>query len=314
MRGLIGVGRLLCISDREVTFAERGFVSGSSGTREHLEAVARSFVRGYNTGLLHPAGSHAAELEGVPLIDRGFAYEGLAMSLALLDLLIPGRRRRWRTSIESIGSDHIYMMPIGYGLALARLRRRLRIPVKGLDPMRSALAADGYGFHHGFFTRPDSSAHGQIPRRVTPEARGLFDQGFGRALWFVHCAAPEGLASFVGTLPTQRREGAWSGIGLAAAYAGGVSRPVLERLLELGREYAPSLGQGAAFAAECRARAKNPAAHTDMACRVFCELSAEDAAATARQASSGLSPDDLELYETWRSRLRRHFGERELVQ
>ncbi|MFT5049974.1 MAG: hypothetical protein ACI8QZ_001367 [Chlamydiales bacterium] len=275
--------------------------------------MARTFVRGFNTALLHPPAAHAAELDRVPLVDRGFAFEGLAMALAVLDLIVPGRRRRWRDAIAGIGADHIYMMPIGYGLGLARLRRRLRTPVKGLDPMRSSLAADGYGFHHGFFTRPGLGAHSQVPGRVSVGARRAFDQGYGRSLWFVHCADPERLAQAIGSLPEERRAGTWSGVGLAAAYAGGVPQSVLESLLARTGGHAPSLAQGAGFAAECRARAGNPAAGTDLACGVICGVSAEAAVEATREASSGLAFDDPEVYENWRARLRRRFEGRELV-
>lgn len=85
----------------------------------------------------------------------------------------------------------------------------------------------------------------------------------------------------------------WSGIGLAATYAGGATPAALEDLRAAGRGYARQLGQGAAFAAAARERAGNPTAHTELGCRVL----------TGRSAD--LPPDGaVPRYEHWRARIR----------
>jgi len=306
------VKRLFCISEREVQIERRGFHRGAPETCDRLETIGRAFVHGFNTGILRRPAEHPGALDEVALADRGFAFEGLAMNLALFDLLLPGRKR-WRVACEGFGLPHAYVFAIGQGLARARLRRRIDFPLAGLSPLEASLACDGYGFHHGFFTRPTDAAHARVPRRVGPGARRGFDQGYGRALWFVHGGESRRLAAAVAALAPERHEGAWSGVGLAATYAGGVGREGLEALVVASQEYAPSLAQGAAFAAECRARAQNPAEHTDLACRVLLGVGADAGAAAARETSADLDFEDREVYETWRLRLRRRFREHELA-
>ncbi|MFQ5655163.1 MAG: DUF1702 family protein, partial [Planctomycetota bacterium] len=115
--------RILGISPREVTFEARGFPPGDPAARRHLEAIARVFVSGYHIALEESDGATLrARLDSTEPGVRGWAYEGAAMGLALRDHFSPWRRNRLLTFIEEQGSEHIYMLHVGAGWALARLR------------------------------------------------------------------------------------------------------------------------------------------------------------------------------------------------
>src|SRR5947199_74099 len=47
------------------------------------------------------------------------------------------------------------------------------------------------------------------------------DQGIGRALWFIHGAQALDVAAAVASFAEHRRPDLWSGVGLAATFAGG---------------------------------------------------------------------------------------------
>jgi hypothetical protein len=83
-------------------------------------------------------------------------------------------------------------------------------------------------------------------------------------------------------------------------------------LLALGESagaYRPQLAQGVAFAAKARERAGNPAAHTDMASRLLCGMSAAEAAAVTDETLLDLPPDgDVPAYEVWRLRIQARLG------
>jgi hypothetical protein len=106
----------------------------------------------------------------------------------------------------------------------------------------------------------------------------------------------------IGKFPSYRRADLWSGIGLACAYAGGVSRDEIQALQRAAGTYAPHLAQGAAFAAKCRQLAGNETDHTDLACQVFAGVSATQAAAVTDESLKDL-PDNA-AYEVWRERIR----------
>lgn len=303
--------RLLGIDAREATFARRGFHASGAAARERLEEVGFTFLRGYHAALAEEEpGPLGAALDREAPERRGFAYEGAAMALALLDRLAPWRRDRVERFLRGPGDGHAYMVHVGAGWALARLRRGLDRPPAGMNPLLGWLALDGYGFHEGYFHPGRVVERREVPRRLRGYARRAFDQGVGRSLWFVLGADPERVAACVRAFPAERASDLWSGVGLACAYAGGSDEGGRALLRLAAGEHRSWLAQGAAFAAGARERAGNPALHTDEACRAFCGTGPAEAAAVTDRTLGGLGPaPGVPAYEVWRSRIREHFAD-----
>jgi enediyne biosynthesis protein E3 len=306
--------RVLGISPEEATFARRGFRQGDERARERLERVGRTFLAGYHAAL--EEGSLRAldqRLSTIAAEDRGFAFEGAAMGLTLLDHLVPWSRGRLRAFLEGPGAAHAYMVHVGAGWAFARLpwvRRRLEPALRQFEPLIGWLVVDGFGFHEGYFSWRRSVAAQEVPHRLAGYARRVFDQGLGRSIWFVEGADGAAVVARIGSFAAQRRADLWSGIGLACAYAGGVERAAIEALRHAAGEHRPMLAQGAAFAAGARNRAGNPAAHTELACEVLCGMSAVEAADLTDQAALDLSHGGpLPAYEVWRRRIQARWVE-----
>lgn len=302
--------RFLGLGDGEIRLARRGFPCDDPAIRKHLEEIGATVVAGCRAAF---EARDEAELEALlartELERRGFAFEGAAMGLALLDRLTPWKRGRWASFLRGPGDPHAYMVHVGAGLALARLRRGPVAPV-GADPLLAPLVADGCGFHDGFFRWSERAAGRPHPRAFRGYAARAYDQGLGRSLWFVRGASAPRIAGAIEEFPAPRRADLWAGVGLACAYAGGVDRAAIEELARLAGRCAPELAQGASFASQARRRAGNPAAHTDLACRVLCASSSEEAADVAVRALVGLPPDgERPAYEAWRRRVRSRFLE-----
>ena len=299
-RGLFG------ISPEETSFARRGFRCDEPEIRRWLEQVGTAFVDGYLLGLEEDRPEPlAARLEReVDASHRGFAFEGAGMALTILDAVAPWRRDRLRRFVAGPANDHIYLVYCGVGFALARLplspaRMRAR-----LDPVLGWLALDGYGFHHGFFDWPRAVLRQEVPRRLAGYARRAFDQGLGRSLWFVEGAAAARLAATIGGFAEERRSDLWSGVGLAATYAGGRDREGLAALRQAAGEHRDGLAQGASFAAEARRRGGNPTPHSALACQVLCGRSFAASAEVAQETGRDLPEDGaVPAYEAWRRRV-----------
>jgi hypothetical protein len=297
------------ISPEETTFAQRGF-QGAGGLRQRLEEIGRTFVGGYHAGL------EENSLEGLILkLDsvsdefRGFAYEGAAMALALLDRVTPWRGNRWETFLAGPGEPHTYMLHVGLGWVFARLpmfdstRRRI---FNSLDPLLRWLAIDGYGFHEGFFHAMNR------PRPSSSYTSRAFDQGFGRSLWFSQCGEPERISKMIVAFELHRQSDLWSGVGLACGYAGELQEDGLQSLLRASGEFYPALAQGIAFAAKARQRAGNLMPFTELACQTICGMSAREAAHLTDQALENLPQSDPETpYEVWRCRIQEQFTRQE---
>jgi hypothetical protein len=288
------------ISPDETRFSKRGFKAASSEIQEYLEKIGETFVYGYNTALEDQTDSLTKKLDTQAHELRGFAYEGAAMALTILDFVSPWHRQRLNQFIQAAGSDHIYMLHVGAGWAWARLHRNVNKAVTSLDPLLGWLAVDGYGFHEGYFNWRKSVTKQLVPRHLSTDARSVFDQGLGRSLWFVKGADVEVIVHTINSFPVERRADLWAGIGLAAAYAGGVDTAALKYLAELGN--IPQLAQGAAFAAKAREKAGNPTINTEQACQIFCNTDAVTAANVTDESLIS-SPS----YKLWRQRIQNHY-------
>lgn len=299
---------LLGIPLAEVTFKRRGFSSEDLVAMARLEHVGQVFLFGYHAALNDDGPTTlASELDTIDREFCGFAYEGSAMGLALLDQLSLRSHRRLRNFLYGVGSKHSYMIHVGAGWAMARLPWQRRNPERAmdqLDPLLRWLAVDGIGFHDFYFKPQRVLRSPERLNRLQGYFQHAYAQGIGRSLWFVTGANPDRIASSISLLPRQLHGDLWSGAGLGCAMAGGADRSTVERLKTLAMEFQPALAQGAAFAAKARERANNPTAHTGMTCQMFCNLDAVAAAELTDAMLESLPADEeMPAYEIWRQRI-----------
>jgi len=304
------------IPPEEVTFTRRGFRGGEAGLWQRLEQVGHTFVGGYHAALENDEpGVLVLRLNAVETEFSGFAFEGAAMGLAMLDQLSPWRRNRLTMFLKGPGAPHAYMVHVGAGWAFARLHRNVEGCSQQLDPLLRWLAVDGYGFHEGYFRWRRYVERHAYPRRLSGYGGRVFDQGLGRSLWFVDGADVARIPETIAAFPSSRQADLWSGVGLACTYVGGLNFVALKALRAAADTYTTHLAQGAAFAAKARQRAGNPTAHTDRACAVLCGVPADAAAAITDAALEDLASDGAEpAYEVWRRRVRARFAEEAALQ
>jgi hypothetical protein len=302
--------RVFGLSTGAVDFQRRGFRGASASMRTRLEAVGGAFLSGYHLALESSSPEELGpRLALVELEQRGFAFEGAAMGMALLDLLTPWPCGRVGAFLRGAGDPHAYMIHVGVGWAWARAPLGFRRRHARLDPLLGWLAFDGWGFHEGFFHWPRCIAGQPAPHRLRGYERRAFDQGLGRALWFVNGGNIEFIAQTISTFSAGRQADLWSGVGLAATYAGIASESSLGELRERAGSFQPHLAQGAAFAAKARQRASNLTRYTSLATTVLSGLSAEHAARLADEALENLPAGaDEPAYELWRRRIQARFA------
>ncbi|GAT67164.1 enediyne biosynthesis protein [Planomonospora sphaerica] len=295
----------------------RGFHRKNADAQELLETIGRTFLAGYGYAVEARTPAEAEkELEEVPTRFRGFAYEGAAMGLAVLDGLSPGRGGRFARFLEGRGRDHVYMAYVGAGWAMARLPRLRWSRLGPFDPLLQWLVLDGYGFHQAYF-RTRRYVHEQYrPARFPWPAGGpewyalrAIDQGIGRAMWFVGGADAGLVATMIDGFPESRRADLYSGAGLAATYAGGAGEEELAEFLRRAGTHRPQVAQACAFAAEARVRAGLVVPHTRVATEVFCGMTPERAAQVSRDVrpDGSSSPGEPPAYELWRQRVADQF-------
>jgi len=311
---------LLAPSLAEVSFAKRGFPVTPSAATEKLEAIPQSVVVGFEWAI---DSKNLWDLERrLNMVEpelRGFAYEGAAMAYTVRDIM-PGRSDRTRELLTGPGQPHLLLAYIGIGFAMNHLPRvtwRKVIPdLTGSPfyPIMTWLAVDGYGFDLAYF---DTKKYIDQQRKPAPYpwqgAPEYFlravDQGIGRALWFINGANPEQVAAAVSKFPGDRHVDLWSGVGLAATFAGGCDADGLVRLREASEGHFADLAVGSVWAITGRIAAGHTPEHTDVAADVFTGLSTQDAVILAGNTAVdpvGVGPEPP--YEVWRANIRRHFA------
>jgi enediyne biosynthesis protein E3 len=301
--------QLLGISNDAVGFRRRGFQGGSTEICRRLEAIGQSFLRGYHFALESiSTGELESRLEAVEGELRGFAYEGAAMGLGLLERITPWRTHRIEHFLEGRARAHAYMVHVGIGWVWARAPFGFRRWQRRLDPLLGWLAFDGWGFHEGFFHWPKYVSGQPAPKKLLGYERRVFDQGLGRSFWFVNGGNVELIARTLSKFSASRQSDLWSGLGLGATYAGFVGEDSLQQLREISGPFQPQLAQGVAFAAKARQFAGNSTDYVNFAARVLSGATAEEAARVTDLALDGLAPGaGLPAYEIWRRRIQNHF-------
>ena len=305
---LFPLQKLLQIDAQEVEFSRRGFTCTSLEIQHRLESVGLVFLQGYRTALQHRDQSGVTErLNQIKPEHCGFAYEGAAMALALQDQIFL-RRNSLPRFMEGVGKQHIFMLHVGAGWAYARLpwlRRRLEAVIKKFHPVLRWLSVDGYGFHEGYFhwkerTRSEVRTPRIFAARLSEDARHVFFQGLGRSLWFIMGANGREISTTIANFHPIYQGDAWSGIGLACAYAGGLAEDAIVQLRQEAGIHSAALAQGAAFAAKARQLAGNPAKHTEIACDILCVMATEQAAALCDETFRKINLHYSCPYQHWR--------------
>jgi hypothetical protein len=301
--------KLFGVSPEETTFERRKFRGDDATKRERLEQVGATFLVGYHAALDDPRPEAiAAAIEGsLPPERRGFAFEGAGMGLALVDAISVGSSDHLARHLQGPGHAHDYMTWIGVGWAIARLggmKRRLA----RIEPRMRALAADGIGFHMGYFHTSKYVDACAPPKGLPAEVHKSFDQGVGRCLWFVEGAGVDRVIERIRTFPASRHPDLWAGIGLACTYAGGVTRAEIERLRDAASDHAADFAQGCSFAVSARERAGNPTEHSTLACELIWGRPRAAIYALVLAAGEQIPEGAIEPpYEVWRNRIKEAF-------
>jgi hypothetical protein len=294
--------RFLSLSPDEASFGTRKFYIHDPSRQQALEFTGKTFIDGYNAALAADRPENLLQHIYTVAPDlRGFAVEGAAMGCAMADALL-FRRRSLAKHLQMFEQDFSYLVHVGAGWALARVPWRRTAILAMLDPIHHWLAYDGWGFHDTFFHHPRVLSGWR--RQPAAYAARAYDQGVGRALWFVGGGSVAVATELLCRFPKSRRGDLWSGLGLAMAYAGPIDEADLCLARRNSGEESKHFGQGVAFACEARARARHIPAQTDMAARALTGSGAAELSALVRETRSHLSADiaGAPAYEIWRCR------------
>jgi hypothetical protein len=305
------VRRKMLLDKGLVDFGHRGFRIGDPAVRNRLEKIGSTVLDGFDTVVRDDTADPVDQLGEVDVELRPWAYEGAGMACAMLDVITVSRGRRIRTLLEGSGDPYMQIIHVGIGMAMGQMHLPGWGVLRGLDPVMRWLVVEGHGFSQGFFhmksrLRPDRMSR---PRKRAIEAVG--DQGLGRSLWFIECADVTAIADRVDMFHPSRRGDLWSGLGLAAGFAGGVDAAALNVLVHRSDMHRADLVQGATFAAMSRHRSGYIPPQTELALSTFAGVDGttaatwgEDAVAQVEAAYGTDEPAPIVAFERVRELVR----------
>lgn len=298
-----------------VTAAAQGFPRADAAVREHLDRIPQAVVLGFEWAM---DARGLADLEQrIRLMDeahQGFAYEGAAMAYTILDA--PRRGHRTQELLAGPALPHLFLAYIGIGFAMTRLPRPLwhrvlpDLDAPPYHPAMSWLVIDGLGFDLAYFhaqrwLRPEASRQPRPWPWLGDRAyfRRAVDQGFGRALWFVAGANADAAGATISQFPVGRQGDLWSGVGLAAAFAGPDSSLASRVTRVVPAEFAAHVACGATLAAAARVRGGYVPDHTQGAVTALTGWTPDEASTVADRCAPSASVSGP-IYEQWRANIR----------
>ena len=185
---------------------------------EQVSDARTAFLQGFHEALRASPERLPQLLRDEPFQRRGFALEGAAMALALIDEVRPTPQRLLEALLNGRSVGEHTLSAIGVGWASARLGKPLDWLPMALNPRYMPAVADGYGFHQGFF-HPHRFTNRGFPIGKG-ELRTSYDIGLGRALWFIHIGNVGPIVQTIDRFSPDRRKQLWRGIGTACAFTG----------------------------------------------------------------------------------------------
>ena len=315
--------RLLRISPLEVSTERRRFIVDCPDKQQRIEAVGTAFLQGYHAAI---ESSHRDQLHDalgtVPFEYQGFAYEGAAMGVGLLDQVQPWRDPKFASFLSSEQNAYPYLTHVGMGWALARFpggmhrfcqtltaAEAITTEASSLHSPLACLVLDGYGFHQSFFDWERYVVAMHEPRFLPPDCLPIFRQGVGRSLCFVFGMDGARVAKAIAPFSPSSQADLWSGVGLAMAYAGGLSAADVSHLLRHAGGDAAALAQGVAFAAKARQRAGFIPEHTQLVCQAVWGQPVDTVARLTDATLAQLPLSSMTAaYALWRKRIQQAFS------
>lgn len=226
-----------------------------------LSRIILVFCQGFHLGDALPTDGPALEAalaQVVPAL-RGFAYEGVAASLAIQDYHNPILPSRLHHYVHGVGARYGALVGIGAGVTPV-FRRTYAAVVETLGPRLWGFAVDGFAYREAFLYRRRTLVEQKVPEWLEERARRPFDHGVGRGVWFTLGGQVDKIESLFSQFPQDRQPDLWSGVGFASTYTG-AAEAVLPALLRV--RHGAGLRGGAALGVWARVSHDNATTQTD---------------------------------------------------
>jgi hypothetical protein len=206
----------------------------------NINSARAAFIMGYYEALeLHPNSLKKVAEKVIPS-KIGFALEGAAMAMVILDELDRTGSNYFQLLFRDSSEDQQIIYLIGAGMASAKLAKPIDWLPEGLDFSHLPAIYNGYGFYNSYFKSP-SIVSNRLMLSFQKE-NIYFDRGCGRALWFTHMGNISAIVGVINGASDSRKAMLWNGVAVASAFTG--NRFIEERLYKAAGLYERNVFEG----------------------------------------------------------------------
>lgn len=216
---------------------------------------------------------------------RSVAYEASAMSRAILDFSENEKLDHWTAFLQQ-SPQHATQIHIGLGWAFSQKKVSPSSFFSTISPMMLPRVLDGLGYSDASFRQRVVIQNKIVPEEFNNKILKGYDQGVGRALWYIAKGNPAQLSKLIVTFPEERKSDLWRGVGIAVAYVGGFDKELLDELLTQAASFFDDFKIGIILATSSRARAETVTDFTELACQYWFGNSAKNMAGFAQKAEA----------------------------
>jgi hypothetical protein len=231
---------------------------------------------------------------------RSVAFEAASMSIlsSYLKSNSSNQLEQWKNFYSTHQSIHKSTLLTGFGWALAVHERNPADFFDQFDPLVAMRILDGYGYYHGLMRSRRSIHNLEIPEYITKDLLFVFDQGLGRALWYLSKGDLEKLMALIQKFPDERKLNLWRGIGTASAYVGGVDVSIYKELNQLAANNSKQFIVGVFFAIRTRMHSNSITEYIKNACRIVSDFNINTAFKCTEDTKK-----NSENYKEWLSQM-----------
>jgi enediyne biosynthesis protein E3 len=226
------------------------------------------------------------------------AYEGASMGIALRDFEHSTTLNLWEL-FNHKATAHAAQTHAGFGWAIAQQNLSVLALTENLSPLLRFRVLDGYGYYDGIFRQRTSIKAQKLPEGLEGVFLQAYDQGIGRSIWYACKGDATKVKEIISGFAMERQSGLWIGIGVACSYVGGCDETLLKSLYTIAGNYQSKLSIGATLAARARVQANAITSDIELACRIWCNLSAQEALLLSVKAEPASHENTNASYAQW---------------
>ena|GEM_PF-3412374 len=274
-----------------------------SKRRQFVDNISSIFLDGYDAAMHTDVERLVKQLESLSYTERSIAGEGALTALASADLRKQNDLAQVNRFSEIAGIQESVKFQ-GIGSALSHLRISADVSEQHMSEFWGWQTVEAFGFHEAYFKWPVTIERQHVPDNISGLAARAFDQGVGRAIWFISVAEPNLISTMIDRFAPKRRPDIWSGVGLITGFWGMADERDLKALLRRSRTNYPSLQQGVAFGSWIRYTTKDPKDFAEGASRIICKadgiwLGEQVQGIMTELLSSGMPPNGY-MFSKWK--------------